>query len=79
MGWVSTEAQKWTESGCQWRLCTLMSELTVHMLKCIVSGDVCCPLILKSSFTSFIQQVSLVGVQRFCKCKHFLLFQELNQ
>ena len=24
---------KWTESGCQWRLCMLTSELTVHMLK----------------------------------------------
>ena len=29
----------------------LTSELTVHMLKCVVRGQVCCPLIHDSSFT----------------------------
>ena len=29
----SPQAHKWTESGCQWRLCILTSEFTVHMLK----------------------------------------------
>ena len=61
VGWVQL-AHKWTESGCQWRLCMLTStsELTVHMLKCIVRAYVCCPLIHYSSFIhsfihSFIQ------------------------
>ena len=49
VGWVQ-QAHKWTEGGCQWRLCMLTSELTVHMLKCIVRGHVCCPLIHDSSF-----------------------------
>ena len=44
VGWVHY-AHKWTENGCQWRLCMLTSELTVHVLKCIVRGHVCCSLI----------------------------------
>ena len=44
-----SKPHKWTERGCQWRLCMLTSELTVHMLKCIVRGHVCCPLIHVSS------------------------------
>ena len=31
----------------------LTSEITAHMLKCIVRGHVCCPLIHDSSFHSF--------------------------
>ena len=38
-----------TESGCQWRLCMLTSELTVHMLRYMVGGQVCCPLIHECS------------------------------
>ena len=30
--------------------CVLTSELTVHMLKCIVRKHICCPLINNSSF-----------------------------
>ena len=69
-GWVQ-QAQKWTESGCQWRLCMLMSELAVHMLKCIVRGYVCCPLIHDSSFLpSFLhkQQQKFLHVRDNLKC-----------
>ena len=39
-----------------------MSELTVHMLKCIVRGYVCCPLIHDSLFIhSFIQRGKPLG------------------
>ena len=48
-GWVQY-AHKWTESGCQLCLCMLTSKLTVHLLKYIVRGHVCCPLIHDSSF-----------------------------
>ena len=44
------KAHKWTERGCQWRFYMLTSELTVHMLKCMVRGRVCCPLIHNSPF-----------------------------
>ena len=40
-------SQIWTVSRSM-----LTSELTVHMLKCIVRGHVCCPVILDSSFHS---------------------------
>ena len=42
-GWVQ-KAHKWTERGCQWRLCVLTSELSVDILKYIVRGHVCCTL-----------------------------------
>ena len=48
VGWVQ-KGHKWTESGCQWRLCMLTSELTVHMFKCTVRRHICCPLIHDSS------------------------------
>ena len=52
MGWLGTVSSQvdCTESGCQWRLCTLTSELTVHMLKCIAREHACCPLIYDCSF-----------------------------
>ena len=44
----------------------LTSELTVHMLKCIVRGHVCCPIIYVSSFIlsfihSFIHSFIIIG------------------
>ena len=42
---LSMRSQIWTVSRSM-----LTSELTVHMLKCIVRGHVCCPVILDSSF-----------------------------
>ena len=44
---LSMRSQIWTVSRSM-----LTSELTVHMLKCIVRGHVCCPVILDSSFHS---------------------------
>ena len=44
---LSMRSQIWTVSQSM-----LTSELTVHMLKCIVRGHVCCPVIRDSSFHS---------------------------
>ena len=37
----------------------LMSKLTVHMLKCIVRGHICCPLIHDSSFIHSFNYINL--------------------
>ena len=42
----------------------LTSELTVHMLKCIVRGHVYCPLI---HYSSFVQVQALFNVKHYCQ------------
>ena len=44
---LSMHLQIWTVSGSM-----LTSQLTIHMLKCIVRGHACCPVFLDSSFHS---------------------------
>ena len=56
MVWVGTVSSKWTESGCQWRLCMLMSELTVlmliYMFTCYCKGGM--SVVLSSLTPSFL-------------------------
>ena len=75
MGWVVVGYSKliWTEGSCHWRLSMLTSESTVHMLICILRGNVCCPLIHDSSFIHFVYYTQPPPLLPISNRFHFLL------